>query len=536
MTSSTTTENSNTTQAESAVQGQEMREGQVVHVEPSTLLLQRNIRTVKDDAEFTALVKSVKSIGVQVPITAVLTESGDLLVRMGERRTLAAIQAARETVPVYVSGTDATEDAAEVERIIAQRDENTHRVGLTTAEDLGVVGQLAAFGLSPNQIAKQARIKRSEVDTALTVLGSDLAKAATVRHENLTLDQAAVVAEFEDDTETVTALIAATRTGQFEHVAQRARNDRERTQARQRVAEALEASGVRVIDKPTHDSPTERLTYLVDAQAEVLDDTEHAKCPGHVAWLTEVWGWVDAEGNPLPEDFEPTYEDEDDFDGEDETQGGTVALQPVESEAVEPVDPYADAREALVWVPTYGCENPAEHGHQKRFAGPSGHGAPVKAEASEAEKEKARQERKTVIENNKAWDAAETVRRAWLPTLAARKTPPKGTGAFLATALTRDAHTVTESGGDKFAAEWLGVKESHFGRSDYTKVIAKATEARATVVALVQVLAAYEARTGRMDWRRDGDSPAGRYLRFLASVGYTLSDVEQIATGATKDA
>lgn len=49
--------------------------------------------------------------------------------------------------------------------------------------------QLAAFGLSPAQIAKKARIKRADVDTALAVAGSELAKKATARYADLTLDK-----------------------------------------------------------------------------------------------------------------------------------------------------------------------------------------------------------------------------------------------------------------------------------------------------------------------------------------------------------
>lgn len=176
----TTTQNSTTT----------YEVGTIVHVNPSDLLTDKNIREAKPSKD---LIASVKDLGVLVAITAVLTTDNQLRVRMGERRTLAAIEAGRDTVPVYVT---ATEDDNDVDRIVRQRDENTHRDGLTTAEEIGVVEQLAAFGLSAAQIAKKARIKRADVDQALTVSQSKLAKKATERYADLTLDQAAAVAEF----------------------------------------------------------------------------------------------------------------------------------------------------------------------------------------------------------------------------------------------------------------------------------------------------------------------------------------------------
>jgi ParB family transcriptional regulator, chromosome partitioning protein len=116
-------------------------------------------------------------------------------------------------VPVLVVADERTDDAGTVERIVRQYAENEHRTGLSTVDRLGVVEQLSLLNVSAAQIAKRTRMKRPQVDQALAVTRSDLAKAATPRYE-LTLDQAAGVAE--DDTETVRALVAATKTGQFD--------------------------------------------------------------------------------------------------------------------------------------------------------------------------------------------------------------------------------------------------------------------------------------------------------------------------------
>lgn len=504
MTTSTTTQ-SNTTRTNSTTH----EVGTIVHVAPDTLLLQRNVREGKPDPE---LVRSIKAVGVLQAITAVLTAEGELLVRYGERRTLAAIEAARQTVPVYVVGADATDNEAEIHRIITQRDENTHRVGLTTAEDVASVEQLAAFGLSAAQITKQARIKRADVDTALTVAGSTIARKAAERYEALTLDQAAAVAEFEDDPETVKALVVAAHEGKFEHVAQRARNDRDDAQAQADMLAALATEGVRVIE-----GRGANLTHLkADAEAtEALTVDEHAQCPGHVAWLSTAWVRVDATGAVSEEPSEPPDDNADE-----------AAWDAYEAKRE---DWWATTRQVQRPVPVYGCENPTTHGHVDRLGSTSTSDKPKAADLSEADREKAKKARALVIENNKAWTAAETVRREFVATLAKAKTPPKGTARFVAIALCKDSTVTGSISGSQIAAEWLGVKHAGFGMADLSPA-KTATENRALVIALVQILGGYEANLTKDSWRHDGThNTCGRYLRFIETCGYGLSDVETYA-------
>src|ERR1700712_2808649 len=99
---------------------------ELVDVDPALLLVDRNIRQAHLDKGFLA---SVKRHGVLVPIVAVRTGEG-LRVRMGNRRTLAAVQTACPTVPVLVTGAEDDDHAA---RIVAQWSENEHRAALTNA-------------------------------------------------------------------------------------------------------------------------------------------------------------------------------------------------------------------------------------------------------------------------------------------------------------------------------------------------------------------------------------------------------------------
>jgi ParB family chromosome partitioning protein len=486
--------------------------GTVVNVDPTTLLVDFNVRT---DARLTpAFVASIRDHGVLQPVVAVLTPDGALRVRYGHRRTLAAVEAGRDTIPAYIAGDEGSDTADQVTRVITQWTENTQREGLTISEQVGVVEQLTAFGLSPAQITRRAKITRKQVDAALAVAKSDLARKATGRYADLDLTRAAVIAEFSDDPDAVTALIAASRTGQFDHFAQRARDDRAAAQARQAAHDALTGTGVTVIDVPGWSDTTQPLTRLVSGDDEAdLSPDQHATCPGHVAWLTEGSLYLDADGQPLTNEQVDGL-DEDQIDALTETTG---------------------------WLPVYGCADPTGHGHHDRYHRPgrrtnldSGTGSAAGDDLGEDDREAARARRRLVIDNNKAWASAETVRREWVAGLLTRKTAPKGTSTFLATALTLDPEVLHSVAGNRLATTWL-TGQGHDGHGYSTAVAdaaADATDSRALALALGHVLACHEATLTKDTWRRDGTHAAhGRYLRFLAESGYTLSDVETYAAG-----
>lgn len=468
------------------------RTGELYQVPPGQLVLERNIRDARPDPELAA---SVAALGVIQPITAVIGDDGRLVVRLGHRRTLAALEAGRDTVPVYVVDVDDTSAAAEVQRVIAQHDENTLRAGLTAGDELGVVEQLTAFGLSADEIAAQARIGRDKVDTAVRVSKSKLAAKATTRYESLTLEQAATVAEFDDDTETAKALIAAavSEPASFNHVAQRARDERIRAHHREKLLADLEAAGVKVVKQPEYTDKTKPLELLLDADRKQITLTAHKKCPGHVAWVATGWKPVDADGN-------------------------IVARK-------------NSVREMQLPEPRYGCRDPRKHGHAGYWSSSSSP-KPKVDEMSPEEREKAKAERQLVIENNKAWEAATVVRRDWLREFATRKAPPAGAASFLAAALLRDLDTLNDYRAHSTLADIAGVGDGYGIGGRLAKELTGITEPRATVIALIRAFAGYEAVAGgsKDTWRGDGTTnPTGRYLRFLESAGYGLSDVEKFA-------
>jgi hypothetical protein len=140
-----------------------------------------------------------------------------------------------------------------------------------------------------------------------------------------------------------------------------------------------------------------------------------------------------------------------------------------------------------------------------------------------------------VIEGNRAWTAAASVRKRWLAdTLLARRTAPKEAMPFITSQLLampaplRDAitHAARSSHFDKITGG--GIKPAETGTWP---------AGRLPVAILALIAAAYEERmdgdAGRETWRTDRPYPrcprddARAYFRFLHSVGYELSAIEQ---------
>lgn len=497
--------------------------GQLVHVAPGDLIMNRNIRTATPDK---ALIDSVRQVGVLEPITAVQTPEGALVVRFGHRRTLAAIQAALPTVPVYVAAADDATDAGQISRVITQRDENTHREGLTASDELGVIAELAGYGLSAAQIAKRSRIKRDTVDTALAVTGSETATNAITEH-TMPLDYAAALVEFEDDPETVADLIAKFNDwpNRFPHELAAARRTRKRSDARARAAAQAEAEGITLREAPTYSEPASTATVsdLRDDSGEPVDIDAHRNCPGHVAWVTVEEVDIDPTTGK-----EAVYPEEPDW-----TPGGDQDAYDAALDAYEAEYEAISARTVTGYVGhiEHGCSDWIANGHKHRYRSAETMPKPTGENRTEAQKEADRKTRALVIANNKAWDAAEDVRRDWLAQLAKAKTPPKGTAAFIAEALALNSEVVEANyrGHLQLAATWLGIKTTPTQRPNLTPAEGT-TENRALVIVLITVLAGFETRLERSSWREDGTkNRAGRYLRFLAASGYTLSDVEEYA-------
>ncbi len=297
---------------------------------------------------------------------------------------------------------------------------------------------------------------------------SPLAKKATERYEFLSLDQAAVLAEFDagDDADTLKALVIAAKDspGQFAHVAQRARDDRAARAREQAARDAIADTGVTVLSgrAPSRYGPAgepERLLAdLTDPDGQPLTPAGHA---AHLAveyghWTPEQAGTVrlaDTAGQPAAGEALG-----DDDDADDDGEGDAMA---------------EGNRERVPWAPRYAaayvCTDYPAHGHLLRWSAQTGlpQAAPASGTDAAEHKEAARAERKRVTENNKACTSAETVRREWLTAFSTRKTAPKGTAVFIAASLAHCPHALTQAltGSHRLAGVLLGCHEQAGRRS-----------------------------------------------------------------------
>jgi ParB family transcriptional regulator, chromosome partitioning protein len=339
----------------------------------------------------------------------------------------------------------------------------------------------------------------------------------------------------DDDSEAVKALVAAAKTGQFDHTAQRLRDARAEAARRADLEAGLRQAGITLVQRPAWDSIVKNLDQLRTPTGEALRVENHRDCPGHAAYVTTMHGWVDrTTGEPVDDDALDMMDAEDDDDPA-QTDDDNEEEDAQEHDGTDRDDEKASAIRpdwGTYLAARYVCTDPKAYGHVDRYRGHNpGDGRKTVAQMSQEEREAARAQRRDVIDNNKAWASAETVRRDWLRTFVTRKTAPKGTAAFLAAALAHDADTVASIGGNHLAADLLGCDATDYGRSTALgALVAEANDGCAQVLALAQVLAAYEDSTDRSDWRHVRPHIV-RYLRFIEAQGYTLSTVEQRACG-----
>jgi ParB family chromosome partitioning protein len=440
------------------------RTGHLELVDPRELRTATNVRT--DLRMEKGFVDSIRQHGILEPIVGHRGPDGVVTIAYGHRRAAAAVEAGLSAVPTLIHDTDPTAQTG-ADRVIAQIVENDHREALSTAERVGAYRQLAAFGLSPTQIARRSSTRKTDVEQALKVASSELATAATARYD-LTLDEAAVVSEFAAEKEAVKALVAGAKTGQFAHIAQRLRDQRDYDSAVADLTGQLTEQGVTILESRPDTGSSRGSARRLDEithDGKPLNGKQHKKCPGHAAYLERSW----------------------------------------DEQLVRPV-----------WV----CRDARGNGHTDLHPrGTTAQGAG--AELTEEEKA----ERRQVRQNNTDWRSAETVRRDFLRHLLARKTPPTGTRRYLAESLILGDHAVRRAleRGHPLAREMLGLDPAFHDLAD---VLDGVTEPRAEVIALGSVLSAYEDATGVHTWRNP-DRATRRYLDFLHGAGYQLSPLEQ---------
>jgi ParB family chromosome partitioning protein len=530
-------------------------QGALEHLDPRTLEVDGNVR---DDPALTKqFIASIAENGVLVPITAVRTQDGTVRVRTGQRRTLAAREAGLATIPVYVIGAG-WEDVAQ--RSIEQIVENDHREKLTEVQRVFGIQQILDAGVSVTKTAKKLSVPQAKVKAAKTVAGSQAAVDA-LSDGQLTLDQAAALAEFEDDERSLERLLrCAGSPYNFDHTLSLLREERD-SAAKLAVAEKQwREQGYTVLDGPpaSFDPDYVGWDFLLKDGQPVTDDV--ITDPRH--WAVTLWEEAVLTNT---ETGAEVYEDDVDWETQDKPDA-TPAKGKLHADKVEEVEQF---------VPEfYYCIDLAGAGLtvNERFAKLSGMGADKSpseltddqiaarvanaedmtsaqrvAEAAEAEK----RERRKVLALNRLGDAAQNVRRQFVTALLARKTPPKGAAIFVARCLARDPHLLANYKADEVAVELLGAPEREHsyslagdgvkgGVEQLVAALPENGDGRAQVITLGLILGALENRTPKDAWRGAASSHFLNavdyrwYLEFLAANGYELADIELVMTGKRK--
>ena len=453
----------------------------IAHVNPADILIEENVRvnyTVADlDPTF---LTSVKENGVLVPVRGYRRDDGAIIVRMGQRRTIAARAAGLATIPVYVTSVNTldSEEKAAATRALEQLIENEARETLNDADKLGAYRQMTLGGMSITNITKKTGHKREDIKTLVKIASSPVATAAVV-DQQLSFDRALILTEFEGDEEALQRLTAHFYRMEWE--ATMIRQERANAvKCAEVTAEYHEKNRVTVTDE---DEGWCVITDLTDAEADdeirpVLTEDNHQECPGSAVHIYVYCG------------------------------GESVQVTEV-------------------------CTRPNLHHPRRRLttADSDPYRTPAPGEEWTEEHKAARRE---LIANNKAWDVAAEIRLTWLTDFMKRRTlPTADINVFIAETLTTFGWMVREDYVHRKALHILEINDETNSEGKFAAFI-KAHPTRADRVILALVMSAFEESAERSWWRYPR-AESRIYLTHLEKWGYNLTPIERRAAGYTDE-
>ncbi|MCK8673964.1 ParB N-terminal domain-containing protein [Rhodococcus sp. HM1] len=470
-----------------------------VTVNPADLLADSNIR---HDLRLTnAFRESIAEQGVLTPITLCRTADGALRVLTGHRRTAAALEAGLTQIPALIVGDERDGAEATVDRLVTQWSENEHRAAITNGERLALFETLADHGLDSAKIARRTKAPRTEVEAALTLRETEQRDA--VHRGELTIEQAAAIAEFSDDPAAVGRIEWAIRGGRLDHAlaAERLRRT-ERNAALARAGAYLAEHGIDAVALgAVNERVGEGTSHLIE---RVTDEGGNAPTVEEVAAAGHLGLYISVRTSFFDSETGDEIEEEDIVDELPEGDAREGWMIPREN-VVE------DTETALYWH-VIGCEETPWRTWWEHRARPT---------LAEQDAEERAAQRREVIENNREWRAATEVRRQWIDQQTTRKTAPKGTASFVATVLMKWPQIPSAYHARTLAEQMLPT-------SDTLAKLATATDSRALVLLRAHILTALESQVGAEHWRKPSDL-SQFYLRAIEAQGYTLADIERRA-------
>ncbi|MEU1811719.1 ParB/RepB/Spo0J family partition protein [Micromonospora aurantiaca (nom. illeg.)] len=437
--------------------------------------IQPNANNARDDAQaLPGIVQNLHQDGVRGLLSPLIVtplglgDEGPYLIIDGEQRYWSAVEAKQKWIQVIVRD----DLAANREQLISML-RQVHRTELTAAQQARGIQQLALDGMDDEDIARRTGYEPEQIRAGRQFATLDKRSAERTQTLGLDLTQVAVLAEFADEPECVEMLLDEAENGPFAfaRAVEQYRGTRAAIAAEAaRHAELADAGVTLLSEHPGYNHPKiKEVGDLRDAEGNRLDAEGHSGCPGHAVRLFL------------------TYDER--------------------------------------LTETHYCTDWRTHGH----ALPAYAVTPTRGGLM-TEQEKA--ERRLVIENNKAMEVANTVRREWLTTFLTAKTPPKGTAKLIAEMLADSGYILSTwiNGGRKMLDELLSPGKTK--RPGTKRVPARGvSDGRYSVISLAAIAAANESAITRSSWRAP-DPAVAKWLQWCVSNGFQVGDVEQLIIDA----
>lgn len=221
-----------------------------------------------DIADLGELVKSIKAQGIRQNLLLVAQPARPIgparyTAVIGHRRLAAAKKAGLKEVPAVVAELT---DAEQLELMLV---ENCQRMDLTVIEEAEGYQGLLDLGLTTATIARKTGRAEKAIQGRVKLLALPDDARAKVQKGQATLEDAAKVAEFEDDPDTMAKLSADLGTHNFEWRISEAKREKKRLADQDVLVEAIKRCGVVEVDP---DDPPSRVTGWVEHRIEKVAD------------------------------------------------------------------------------------------------------------------------------------------------------------------------------------------------------------------------------------------------------------------------
>jgi ParB/RepB/Spo0J family partition protein len=260
------------------------------------------------------LLASIPVVGILQPLVVVATDpAASYRISIGHRRHRAALELGLETVPCLVA-----QDEGVAMQLAAMLAENIHRDDFTPTEQGEMYAQLSLLDWDDERIAGFTAKPVEQVRAAITLTRMPTAAQAAADAGDLTLEDAAALAEFSIDSKTVEKVLKrGTKGWGLKHVIAEEQHKIQAKDALERAKAELVLAGVKVVPAPKGwphgEHQMVRAQELADADGNPLDPEAVKTKPGFAAIITrgystrapdveivctdpQAWGYAPAPG------------------------------------------------------------------------------------------------------------------------------------------------------------------------------------------------------------------------------------------------